>query len=310
MEAIIKKPAAGQRFAERRLLALKFAWATLLLVVGCQNSLRIKVELMVPRERGTAKGGTSTEADTKGGPLSGAARIARTQERVTRGRAAVSAAISSIETGVAEAKKALSDLGYSKAAVEGGQFVSLAMLSSACSSAREKLKEMSSKAMVNDVSAVKELETQFRAEVDRGLEGFKRLRRSICRRKALKDVAGYDAKLKAARFALATLEETAVDSSLDVAAAGCGGLEVLGVYELNQADPAYRQVLDGTKYQSVGLFSMAEANVNGDSTIVIVQENPGQFRVFEIDNDPTKLVQNVSYISNKALEAAVKYAEP
>jgi hypothetical protein len=43
---------------------------------------------------------------------------------------------------------------------------------------------------------------------------------------------------------------------------------------------------------------------------VFVQENPTQLRVFEIDNDPTQLVQNVANITDKALEAAIKYAQP
>jgi hypothetical protein len=43
---------------------------------------------------------------------------------------------------------------------------------------------------------------------------------------------------------------------------------------------------------------------------MFVQENPAQFRVFSVDMNAETLVKGIVDISNKALQAAVKYSAP
>ena len=91
---------------------------------------------------------------------------------------------------------------------------------------------------------------------------------------------------------------------------GFGGFRVVGIHRINPADPANRLVVDSAHFKPSGVFSSATAKASGDSTIVFVQETPTYIRFFELDNDPTVLIRNVLYITDKVLQAAVKYAVP
>jgi len=51
-----------------------------------------------------------------------------------------------------------------------------------------------------------------------------------------------------------------------------------------------------------------DAGATGDSTIMIVMESPCQFRLYQISNDPTRIVQNLSLITQKVLAAALRFA--
>jgi len=89
---------------------------------------------------------------------------------------------------------------------------------------------------------------------------------------------------------------------------GFGGFHQAGVYRINPGDPNYDAVL---KAKAIGspLTSVSVA-VTGDSGFMIVQESPGQMRLYELTNDPIALTRNVSFIVDKVLQAAVKFSSP
>lgn len=92
------------------------------------------------------------------------------------------------------------------------------------------------------------------------------------------------------------------------AASNFGGLVPLGVHRLNPGHPNYKAVLNG---KPIGKpITKVSTCAMGDSTIMFVQENPAQFRVFSVDMNAETLVKGIVDISNKALQAAVKYSAP
>jgi len=46
---------------------------------------------------------------------------------------------------------------------------------------------------------------------------------------------------------------------------------------------------------------------SGDASAMIVQESPGQMRLYQISNDPVSLMRNTSLILDKVLQAAVQF---
>jgi len=87
-----------------------------------------------------------------------------------------------------------------------------------------------------------------------------------------------------------------------------GGFLAGGVHRIDPGDPQYARVLRG---RPVGEpFTHAVAQISGDSTIMFVQESPTQVRIYRVDMDPRRLIQNVIYITDKVSQAAVRYSLP
>jgi len=86
---------------------------------------------------------------------------------------------------------------------------------------------------------------------------------------------------------------------------GFGGFQQAGVYRINPGDPHYDEVL---KAKAIGSpLTAVSVAATGDSGFMIVQESPGQMRLYELTNDPIALTRNVSFIIDKVLQAAVKF---
>jgi len=86
---------------------------------------------------------------------------------------------------------------------------------------------------------------------------------------------------------------------------GFGGFQQAGVYRINPGDPHYDAVL---KAKPIGSpLTAVTVAATGDSGFMIVQESPGQMRLYELTNDPIALTRNVSFIIDKVLQAAVKF---
>lgn len=100
----------------------------------------------------------------------------------------------------------------------------------------------------------------------------------------------------------------AASKSSGAVVSGFGGFTTPGVYKISPGDKNFDKVLSGKPVGEPITQVLSEAS--GDSTIIFVQEVPAQLRVFSIDLDPSMLIQNVLYITNKALQAAAKYATP
>jgi hypothetical protein len=100
--------------------------------------------------------------------------------------------------------------------------------------------------------------------------------------------------------------EEVVTSRLLSESGGFGGLATYGVFEIRPGDSLYQYVLGAKAYPDP--LSSASTTAGGESTVVFVQESPAQFRVKEISNDPSKIVQNVIAITNMALRAAAQAA--
>lgn len=91
-----------------------------------------------------------------------------------------------------------------------------------------------------------------------------------------------------------------------------GGFVVTGVFAIKAGDPYYREVLKadavGETVFSSRPFAQATVGAAGDTTALIVFDNPVQVRTYEVSNDPTQLIRNIAMIIDKALQAVVKYA--
>ena len=89
---------------------------------------------------------------------------------------------------------------------------------------------------------------------------------------------------------------------------GFGGFQQAGVYRINPGDPHYDAVL---KADAIGSpLTAVSVAATGDSGFMVVQESPGQMRLYELTNDPIALTRNVSFIIDKVLQAAVKFSAP
>lgn len=89
---------------------------------------------------------------------------------------------------------------------------------------------------------------------------------------------------------------------------GFGGFRTIGIAEVNASDPEYRLILDSrTARLSQEAISKSSSTIAGDAQVIIVQESPAQFRTYQISNDPTTLMKNISLLVAKATAAAAKY---
>ncbi len=89
---------------------------------------------------------------------------------------------------------------------------------------------------------------------------------------------------------------------------GFGGFRTIGVTEIDASDRAYRSILTSNSVPlSHDSFSKLKATTTGDATVIIVQESPTEFRLYQISNDPTTLMKNISLLVAKATAAAAKY---
>lgn len=111
-------------------------------------------------------------------------------------------------------------------------------------------------------------------------------------------------------------EVKALTLSLETAAAasirrtseslGFGGFATIGVFEINASDPAYRKILPGGRLVPEP-FTLVQGAINGDSSLMFVMENPGQMRIYQVQNDPTQLARNIAILIQKATTAANKF---
>ncbi len=106
----------------------------------------------------------------------------------------------------------------------------------------------------------------------------------------------------------ASAKITSETTSATVDSNSFGGFHSVGIYKINPADPAYKKIL------TARTIKLSEEPITGPSTqglgdlsVMIVQEKPGQFRLYQISNDPTQLLKNVALLVNKATAAAAKY---
>lgn len=108
---------------------------------------------------------------------------------------------------------------------------------------------------------------------------------------------------------LAVNLETAVEaaSNVDPLRVGFGGFAATDVYAITPSDPAYEEILNSAKFSKRPITS-ATVNVSGNSSIMLVMEHPGQFRIYQISNDPTQLAKNVAFIVSKAAEGAARFS--
>ncbi len=93
--------------------------------------------------------------------------------------------------------------------------------------------------------------------------------------------------------------------ALRTVSAGFGGFNQAGVYRINPGDPMYDAVLDAAA--SSEPLTCVTVCASGDASAMIVQESPGQMRLYQISNDPVSLMRNTSLILDKVLQAAVQF---
>lgn len=89
---------------------------------------------------------------------------------------------------------------------------------------------------------------------------------------------------------------------------GYQGFIVDEVFEISASDPNYESVLFGTPIPQA--ITHVNAQALGDSSVLFVQENPTQMRIYHVETDVEKLVQNAMFIFDKTLSAAIKYMGP
>ncbi|MBN2561637.1 MAG: hypothetical protein JXQ75_11975 [Phycisphaerae bacterium] len=93
--------------------------------------------------------------------------------------------------------------------------------------------------------------------------------------------------------------------SLPAGSAGFGGFRQAGVYSINPGDPMYDAVLKAPAANSP--LTSVSTRATGDAGTMIVQESPGQMRLYQISNDPISVMRNATLILDKVLQAAVKF---
>jgi hypothetical protein len=89
---------------------------------------------------------------------------------------------------------------------------------------------------------------------------------------------------------------------------GYQGFIVDDIFKISPSDPNYASVLAGTPVSQA--ISEVKATSLGDSTVLFVQESPGQMRIYQVETDTEQLVQNALFIFDKSLSAAIKYMGP
>jgi hypothetical protein len=93
--------------------------------------------------------------------------------------------------------------------------------------------------------------------------------------------------------------------SLSVARVGFGGFRQAGVYSINPGDAAYDAVLAARAAGSP--LTQVRVQATGDSNVMIVQESPGQMRLYQLANDPVSIMRNAGFVMDKVMQAAVKF---
>ncbi len=305
---------ALSRFRSSRHFVRRVALAAAVLgTTGCQNSLRVRVELVdigepIPLELSSATGG-DRELSPRG--------KSEYRSRVKK----VLSIIAEDRTGLDSFKLRLGAIGYTNDTLDGPQFAKFAEHSKSLDKLFAEAKALAEKPQPTgkDVESLKQLEGNLAAELAQSGRLFSRVTRNLqSYDRPTKLPEGLDEeefpqkKREAISAGESSLERTTI-ATQELAAepsGGFGGFRVLGVHRINAADPAYHRIVNSKRCKPAGVFSEVESRVNGDSTIVFVQENPTQFRVFEIDNDPSALMRNVAYLMDKVLQAVVKYSQP
>lgn len=89
---------------------------------------------------------------------------------------------------------------------------------------------------------------------------------------------------------------------------GFGGYMSMGVSRISAGDPNYKSVLEGSPQGEP--ITETVATVSGNSTLIFVQESPVQMRFYTVDLNAEDLVKNISQISSKAVNAALKFSAP
>lgn len=161
--------------------------------------------------------------------------------------------------------------------------------------------QLSGRAFAARVDALRKRAIEILPKVDTG---------TIKRFSAHNNDPGLDAAVESLSFDAATrvqrhrteLELLTIDRP------GFGGFRQAGVYVINPGDPAYEAVLKAKPAPNP--LTSVTVRATGDSGIMVVQESPGQMRLYQLTNDPISLMRNVGFILDKVLQAAVKFGSP
>lgn len=264
-------------------------------LAGCQNMMTVRVELLKP-------------ANEKAAQPADAQASVNTAQHYASEVAETQAGISQMRSRVDEALSGLEKAGYSREVIEKGpQFTSIVRLRDALAGFQAAIAphvgRLSSGTngltpiTMNDLRELRALQLRLSGTLRLYVDPLERLLAHLS-----------DFTDAGAKQVTVTVQRLLQDVRSQHASLGFGGFRVVGAYRINAADPIYRDVTDSGKYRPSGVFSSASAAVNGDSTVVFVQESPTQIRFFEMDNDPEQLIRNVLYLTDKVLQAVVKYA--
>lgn len=115
------------------------------------------------------------------------------------------------------------------------------------------------------------------------------------------------------KFEFEKVQAIALQLQNRMASVGFGGFRQLGVYEINLSDPNYRLLFgadeeDKPAKVSTSPVSLVQVDASGDSSIMVIAESPGQYRLYQLTNDPTQLARNIALIVQKITVAALKFA--
>lgn len=88
---------------------------------------------------------------------------------------------------------------------------------------------------------------------------------------------------------------------------GFGGFQATDIYAISPSDPLYDKIL-AKDQGSAEPLTLVKVDVTGDSSIMLVMEHPGQFRVYQVSNDPTQITRNIALVVSKATGAVAKFA--
>lgn len=111
-----------------------------------------------------------------------------------------------------------------------------------------------------------------------------------------------------------TLHDKAMQNAWFIVASaksGFGGFRQAGIYVIHPGDPEYKTLLGSRGFRrSADPLVYQEVSGLGDVSVMVVQESPGCFRVYQISNDPRTAAANIQLITQKTLHAALKYMAP
>ncbi len=261
------------------ILAL-LAWLVLCAVAGCQNEFRVRVEKL------DVAGSRAVDADD-----SEATRQLATLHEVLLGLDSVCVDCQR-ETGMASLSDSLAPLAQAQQAAR-------TMLPAVTSAIQRQARgELAGAALATEVDllrrqAVARLPDLSRVAWDDLVEAQASPEKQMNLAAAVEQWR--------ARLARYAADLSAVSRSRP----GFGGFQQAGVYRINPGDPHYDAVL---KAKAIGSpLTAVSVAATGDSGFMIVQESPGQMRLYELTNDPIALTRNVSFILDKVMQSAVKF---